>query len=31
MLGVERAVPVHDLLIEVVNDLFRKHGKPPIA
>jgi hypothetical protein len=23
--------PVHDLLIEAVNDLFTKYGKPPIA
>jgi hypothetical protein len=31
ILAVERATPSHSLLIEAVNDLFRKHGKPPIA
>ena len=31
MLAVDRGVPAHDLLIEAVNDLFQKHGKPPIA
>jgi hypothetical protein len=31
MLAVEQAMPSHTLLIEAVNDLFRKHGKPPIA
>ena len=31
ILAVERATPSHALLIEAVNDLFRKHGKPPIA
>jgi len=31
LLAVEREVPSHALLIEAVNDLFRKHGKPPIA
>jgi hypothetical protein len=30
-LSVERGIPAHDLLIEAVNDLFRKYGKPPIA
>jgi hypothetical protein len=30
-LALERAVPSHVLLIEALNDLFRKHGKPPIA
>lgn len=30
-LAVERAIPSHALLIEAVNDLFQKHGKPPIA
>jgi hypothetical protein len=27
----ESRIPAHDLLIEAVNDLFRKYGKPPIA
>lgn len=31
LLAVERAIPSHALLIEAVNDLFQKHGKPPIA
>jgi hypothetical protein len=31
MLAVERTTPSHKLLIEAINDLFRKHGKPPIA
>lgn len=30
-LAVDRGVPAHDMLVEAVNDLFRKHGKPPIA
>ena len=30
-LAVDLGVPAHDLLLEAVNDLFRKHGKPPIA
>ncbi|MGE4048412.1 MAG: ribbon-helix-helix domain-containing protein [Acetobacteraceae bacterium] len=31
MLAVERQTTSHSLLIEAVNDLFRKHGRPPIA
>lgn len=31
LLAIERDRTAHDLLIEAVNDLFRKHGKPPIA
>lgn len=31
MLAVERAVPAHVLLVEAVNDLFRKYGKTPAA
>jgi hypothetical protein len=31
MLAVERATTSHALLIEAVNALFQKHGKPPIA
>jgi hypothetical protein len=30
-LAVDIEKPVHDLLIEAVNDLFSKYGKPPIA
>jgi hypothetical protein len=30
-LAIEQATPSHTLLIEAVNDLFRKHGKPTIA
>lgn len=30
-LAVEARKPSHDLLIEAVNDLFQKCGKPPIA
>ena len=30
-LAVDIEKPVHDLLIEAVNDLFTKYGKPPIA
>ena len=30
-LAVDVEKPVHDLLIEAVNDLFTKYGKPPIA
>lgn len=30
-LALDRGKPAHDLLLEAVNDLFRKHGKPPIA
>jgi hypothetical protein len=31
MLAVERGTTSHALLIEAVNSLFQKHGKPPIA
>ena len=31
LLAIEHDRTAHDLLIEAVNDLFRKHGKPPIA
>lgn len=31
VLGIEREKPVHDLLVEAVNDLLIKHGKAPIA
>jgi hypothetical protein len=30
-LATDKGVSAHDLLIEAVNDLFRKYGKPPIA
>ena len=30
-LAVDIEKPVHDLLLEAVNDLFTKYGKPPIA
>lgn len=30
-LATDLGNPVHDLLIEAVNDLFKKYGKPPIA
>lgn len=30
-LALDHDKPAHDLLLEAVNDLFRKHGKPPIA
>lgn len=30
-LATDLGKPVHDLLIEAVNDLFTKYGKPPIA
>jgi antitoxin-like ribbon-helix-helix protein len=30
-LALEAGKPSHDLLIEAVNDLFQKRGKPPIA
>lgn len=30
-LATDLGMPVHDLLIEAVNDLFAKYGKPPIA
>jgi predicted GNAT superfamily acetyltransferase len=31
VLAAEQGKTVHDLLREAVNDLFRKHGKSPIA
>jgi hypothetical protein len=31
LLALESATPSHDLLIEALNDLFQKRGKPPIA
>jgi hypothetical protein len=31
LLSVEQGQTVEDLLREAVSDLFRKHGKPPIA
>jgi hypothetical protein len=31
MLAVELDTDAHKLLVESVNDLFRKYGKPPIA
>jgi hypothetical protein len=30
-LSIDRGKPAHDLLVEAVNDLFVKYGKPPIA
>ena len=30
-LAIDVEKPMHDLLIEAVNDLFTKYGKPPIA
>ena len=30
-LALDREARAHELLVEAVNDLFRKHGKPPIA
>ncbi|MBE9128713.1 MULTISPECIES: ribbon-helix-helix domain-containing protein [unclassified Coleofasciculus] len=30
-LAADLGKPVHDLLIEAVNDLFSKYGKPPVA
>lgn len=30
-LATDLGKPVHELLIEAVNDLFKKYGKPPIA
>ena len=30
-LALEREQPAHALLVEAVNDLFRKHDKAPIA
>lgn len=31
VLAAESGIPSHALLIEAINDLFQKHGKPPIA
>ena len=31
LLAIEHDRTAHDLLIEAVNDLFGKHGGPPIA
>jgi hypothetical protein len=31
ILAANKAVPAHDLIIEALNDLFKKYGKPPIA
>lgn len=31
LIALERETTAHALLIEAVNDLFRKHGKKPIA
>lgn len=30
-LATDLGKPVHELLLEAVNDLFKKYGKPPIA
>jgi hypothetical protein len=30
-LALEDGKPSHDLLLEAVNDMFRKRGKPPLA
>lgn len=30
-LALDLEKPVHDVLIEAVNDVFSKYGKPPIA
>ncbi len=30
-LAVDHDKPAHDLLVQAVNDLFRKNGLPPIA
>lgn len=30
-LALDLEKPMHDVLIEAVNDLFSKYGKPPIA
>lgn len=30
-LATDLGKPVHELLIEAVNDLFKKYGKPPLA
>ena len=30
-LALDLDKPMHDVLIEAVNDLFSKYGKPPIA
>jgi hypothetical protein len=31
ILSIDKGTPAHDLLIEAVNLLFEKHGKPQIA
>ncbi len=31
LLALDEEKTAHDLLLEAVNDLFQKHGKPPIA
>ena len=31
LLAIDRDQPAHALLLEAVDDLFRKHGKAPIA
>lgn len=31
LLALDQGKPAHELLVEAVNDLFRKHSKPPIA
>ena len=30
-LAIDEGRPAHDILIDAVNDYFRKSGKPPIA
>jgi len=31
IMAVEHETTCHDLLLEALNDLFRKYGKPPVA
>ena len=31
IMAAEETIPVHAILVEAVNDAFRKRGKPPIA
>jgi len=31
ILAIEQGQPAHALLVEAVNDLFKKHGKEPLA
>ncbi len=31
ILAIKQGKPAHTLLLEAVNDLFRKHGKEPLA